>query len=214
MKSSVEMILILTLLANLVLAGSSRLSFCIRILAVEGTALGLLPLCMPDHEWSLRVFFLVALTVLLKGLFFPWFLIRAQRVAGIHREVEPYVGYSASIVGGVLALAVSLWLGARLELPKPPEIPLLVPAALFTVLTGLFLIVSRRTALNQVIGYLVLENGIYIFGITLAREEPFLIETGVLLDIFAAVFVMGITVFHISREFDHIDVDQLSKLRD
>ena len=79
---------------------------------------------------------------------------------------------------------------------------------------GLFLIVSRKTALMQVVGYLVLENGIYIFGMALAQEEPLLVEMGILLDVFVAVFVMGIAIFHISREFDHIDVDQLTSLKD
>jgi hydrogenase-4 component E len=89
-----------------------------------------------------------------------------------------------------------------------------VPAAFFSILSGLFLIISRRTALSQVIGYLVLENGIYTFGISLVQEEEFLVELGVLLDVLVGVFVMGITLFHISREFDHIDVDRLSALKD
>jgi hydrogenase-4 component E len=75
-------------------------------------------------------------------------------------------------------------------------------------------IVSRKKALSQVMGYLVLENGIYLFGITLGREAPLLVEMGVSLDVFVAVFVMGIIIFHISREFDHIDVDQLASLKD
>ena len=90
---------------------------------------------------------------------------------------------------------------------------MVVPTALFTFWIGMFLIVSRKKALTQVIGYLTLENGIYLFGLALAREEPLLVEMGVLLDVFVAVFVMGIAIFHISREFDHIDVDRLSRLK-
>ena len=60
----------------------------------------------------------------------------------------------------------------------------------------------------------MLENGIYIFGVTLVRDQPWLVETGILLDVFVAVFVMGIAIFHISREFDHMDVDQLTVLKD
>ncbi len=90
----------------------------------------------------------------------------------------------------------------------------MIPGALFTILSGLFLIISRRKALTQVIGYLVLENGIYAFGAALAVEEPLVVEMGVLLDVFVAVFVMGITIHHISRDFDHIDTDRLSLLKD
>ena len=82
------------------------------------------------------------------------------------------------------------------------------------MLTGLFLIVARRQALMQVVGYLALENGIFAFGAVVMKEAPLLVEMGILLDIFVAVFVMGIMVFHISREFDHTDTERLSELKD
>jgi hydrogenase-4 component E len=91
--------------------------------------------------------------------------------------------------------------------------PLLIPAGLATLLIGLFLIVSRRTAVTQVLGYLVIENGIYAVGVALVGGVPLLVELGVLMDIFVAVFIMSIAAYHISREFDHIDVDQLDRLR-
>jgi len=126
----------------------------------------------------------------------------------------PIVGYVTSLVLGVLILCLSLWISTRLTLPRPAPSPLVLPMALSTIMIGLFLIVSRKTALMQVVGYLVLENGIYIFGVALAHEERFLVEMGILLDVFVAVFVMGIAIFHINREFDHIDVDQLTSLKD
>jgi hydrogenase-4 component E len=91
---------------------------------------------------------------------------------------------------------------------------LLVPTAFFLILTGMFLIVARRQALTQALGYLVLENGIYAFGSLLAKSAPWLVELGVLLDVFAAVFIMGIIIFHIHREFDHIDTHRLVYLQD
>jgi hydrogenase-4 component E len=98
-------------------------------------------------------------------------------------------------------------------LPEPVMSSLIVPVAFFTIMSGLFLIVSRRKALTQVLGYLVLENGIYAFGVALVDKQPMLVEMGILLDIFVAIFVMGIAIFHINREFDHIDTDKLSGLR-
>ena len=81
-------------------------------------------------------------------------------------------------------------------------------------LVGLFVIISRKKALTQVLGYLVLENGIYAFGVGIAQSAPLIVELGVLLDVFVAVFVMGITIFHINRQFDHIDTDRMAFLRD
>jgi hydrogenase-4 component E len=209
-----ETLLTLLILANFLMVGSSRLRFGITVLAVQGLAVGLLPLLLPGHEITLRTLALSAISIALKAVVFPWLLIRAMRAAGVRLEAEPLVGYTSSILLAVFALGMSIWLAGRLDPPVPPPHPLLLPTALFTVLIGLFLIVCRKKALGQVMGYLALENGIFLFGITLARDEPFLVEMGVLLDVFMAVFVMGITIFHISRAFDHIDVDQLSMLKD
>ena len=71
-----------------------------------------------------------------------------------------------------------------------------------------------RLALTQVQGYLVLENGVYAFGVAMAQEMPVSVELGILLDVFVGVFVMGIIIFHISREFEHLETDRLSDLKD
>ncbi|HBV95290.1 MAG TPA: hypothetical protein DEG26_11575, partial [Chloroflexi bacterium] len=127
----------------------------------------------------------------LKGVVFPWLLLRALRSAEVDREVEPFVGPIASLLAGVAALGVSLWLAQRLPLPGGAHSSVLVAVALFSILVGLFLIVARKKAISQVLGFLVMENGIYTFGAGLVRQSPLLVEFGVMLDVFVAVFVMG-----------------------
>jgi len=210
----VDPTLVFVVLVNLTLLGLSRLGACIRLSAAQGMALGVLPLLVATHGIGFRLVLLSVVTFVLKGIIFPKFLLRAIRSADVRREVEPIVGYTASILLGIVILALSFWMSSRFVLPHPVASPLVLPLALATILIGLFLIVSRRKAIMQVVGYLVLENGIFIFGVALAQEEPFLVEMGVLLDVFVAVFIMGIMIFHISREFDHIDVDQLTSLKD
>lgn len=206
--------LVLLALTSMLLVASSRLTRGIRIVAFQGVLLGALTLVLHQHELSVRTLMLAAAIVGLKGVAFPRLLSRVLEGAEIRREVEPLIGYISSLLLGALTLAVSFWLSTRLPLPAPAVSALIVPVALFTTLAGLFLIVTRRTALTQVLAYLVLENGIFLFGIGLVRHTPMLVELGVLLDVFVAVFVMGIAIFHINREFDHIDTDQLTVLRD
>ena len=208
-----DLILVLVVLTNLKLLGSSRLGASIRAVAAQGVILGLLPVLAHVHELSLHFAVLAVGTVMLKGVVFPWLLFRALREAEVTREVEPYVGYVTSILVGVTALAASFWMGGRLPISTVEPSSLLVPSALFSILAGLFLIVARKRAVNQVLGFLVLENGIYTFGVGIVAETPFLVELGVLLDAFVAVFVMGIAVYHINREFDHIEVDRLDRLK-
>ena len=208
-----DTLMVLLVFTNLRLLGSSRLGACIRTVAAQGFLLGLLPILAHPDRIAPRILFLSGMSVALKAVGFPWLLFRALRGAKVRREMEPYVGYSLSLLVGVAAFALSLWIGSRLPLPSRAVSPLLVPVAFSTMLVGLFVIVSRRKALSQVLGYLVFENGIYAFGVGVAYEAPLLVELGVLLDVFVAVFVMGILIFHISREFDSIDTERLSALR-
>jgi hypothetical protein len=104
--------------------------------------------------------------------------------------IEPLIGYNLSVIIGALALRVSLWLGQRLPVPNQPASFLLVPVAFFTCLVGFVLLTTRRKAITQVLGFLTLENGVYAFGAAVALDMPILVELGILLDVFVAVFVM------------------------
>jgi hydrogenase-4 component E len=209
-----DIILVLVVLTNLRLLGSSRLGSSIRVVAAQGVILGLLPILAHTQHLSLRFAALAGGTIALKGIVFPWFLFRAVREAEVTREVQPYVGYVTSLLAGVVILGVSFWMCQRLPMPPTIASSWLAPVAIFSIFAGLFLIVSRKRAISQVLGFLVLENGVYTFGVGIAPQTSLLVEAGVLLDVFVAVFVMGITLFHINREFDHIETDRLSSLKD
>ena len=213
MSGWIDVVMVALILTNLVVLGSSRLNTCIRVIALQGVALGTLPLMAGPGVLPVRMIALTAGTMGLKGVVFPWLLLRALRQAEVRREVDPYVGYIWSVVVGLISLGVSVWLGARLPLPGASHATLAVPVALFMIFVGLFVIISRRTALSQILGYIILENGVYAFGMVIMGEVPVLVELGVLLDAFVAVFVMGIAIYHISREFDHADADQLDTLK-
>jgi hydrogenase-4 component E len=222
MNELIDILMVLLVLMNLRLLGSSRLAACIRTVATEGIALGLLPLLLVWSQTSAnsvspglsgRMIFLSVASVLTRGVLFPWLLLKAQRDANVRREAEPFLSYSLAIMAGVLTLVLSFWLRSRLPLSFASGPPLLVPVALSTILVGLLVIVSRRLAISQVLGYIVMENGIYVLGLALVREIPALVEMGVLLDAFVAVFVMSIVTHHISRQFDHIDANQMDSLK-
>ena len=214
MNQAVDILLVFLALTNLVLLGASRLHNAIRITAAQGLMLGLLPLLAHGHGGWGPAILLGSVNALLKGIVFPRLLWRALRETDAVREIEPFVGYVASLLLGTLMLAAAFFLGKRLALPWGAPSTLLAPVGLFTAWTGLFLIMARRKAITQVLGYIILENGIFTLGMLLVDFMPLLVELGVLLDIFVAVFVMGIIVFQINREFDHINADQLSALRE
>jgi hydrogenase-4 component E len=214
MAGLIDGLILVVVLTNLKLLGSSRTPACIRVVAAQGVLLAALPLLAAAEPLSLQTVIAAVASGLLKGLLLPWLLLRTAQRADVRQELEPLVGYTLSLLIGGGLLVGALWLGRRLPPVGEAGPTLLVPAAMFTLMVGLFMIVARRKALTQVVGYLAMENGIYAFGLAFARSEPLLVELGILLDVFVAVFVMGITIHHISREFDSIDTRRMSRLKD
>lgn len=207
-----ELVLCLVVLTDFAVLGSSRLSACIRAIAIQGVLLGMLPLLLQEHI-SIHTVFLAGGTTIIKAGVLPWFLRWAIREAAVRREVDPLIGYVASLLLGAVALAVAFAVASVLP-ARAIATDLLVPVALATLMIGLMVLITRTKALLQVVGYLMLENGIFLFGLTQAERAPFLVEAGVLLDVFVGVFIMGIVVFHINREFDSTSSARLTELRD
>ena len=213
MPAMLDTIHAIGLVSCFALLGTSRIGACIRWLSLQGIVFGLVPLLAHDDGIGLRVMLLAGGNIALKGIIFPWVLLRLRSRTLYPREVEPFVGFVASILFGIVALGLSVWLALELK-PALRHAPfLMLETAIFVISIGLFMIISRRSALMQVIGYLMLENGIFVFGVITVVETPLLVELGVLLDAFVAVFVMGIAIFHINREFGSMDVDQLNALK-
>ncbi len=207
--TTAQLVLLLVLLTNFVVLGTTRLGTCIRAVAVQGLLLGAMPLLVSSPVTAHAVA-LAAGTVLVKAVALPWLLRWAIREASVRREVEPRVGYVASLLLGAAAVGLAFAIAARLPLAEVRE-ALLVPVSLATVIVGFIVSTTRRKAITQVVGYLMLENGIYLFGLTQTESVPFLLELGVLLDLLVGVFIMGIVVFHINREFDSLDAVHLSE---
>jgi hydrogenase-4 component E len=207
MSGPAELVLLLVVLASFLVLGTARLSTGVRAVAFQGVLLGLVPLLLfPTWSWHRAA--LAAGTMAIKGVIVPRFLLWAIREAAVRREMEPRLGYVPSLLLGTVVLAVAFALAGRWPVPEGGG-TLLVPVAVATVVHGLLVLTASRKAVTQVVGYIMMENGIYLFGLTQAERVPFLVELGVLLDVFVGVFIMGIVVFHINREFDSIKASRL-----
>lgn len=210
-----ELLLALLLISCLMMAVSSRLLHCIRIVAFQGIVLGILPLTLA-HAWDEVNWPMSAVNLILKGIVLPLLLCRAMKKAEVKRELEPMVGYSFSAGVVLVIMLFSFFISRQLPMPTGSSsiAPVAVPAAFTLALTGLFVVMARKKALTQVIGFLIFENGITLFGAAVMREHALIVELGILLDVLALVFIMGIAVYQISREFSHIDSDRLNALDD
>jgi len=136
-----------------------------------------------------------------------------MRDVAIRREVEPIIGYISSLFAGAVATALAILFAGTLPLAEEHVGSLLIPASLATVLTGFIILTTRRKAITQVAGYLMLENGSSSW-FDLVEAIPFLVEVGVLLDLLVGIFIMGIMIYQINREFSSVDTAELSSLKE
>jgi len=205
--------LVLVLLLNLFALGTSRIRSLIQIAALQGVLLGVMPLLLHGRLYLVGAL-IAACTVLIKGILIPRILTNALRDARIKREVEPLIGLLPSMLFGAAGTVASMVVAAQLPIVSGESDTLLIPVSFATLFTGFLLLTTRRKTLTLATGYLLLENGIFIFGLLLLQAMPFLVETGVLLDLFVGIFVIGIILQHINLTLDSLDTRHLSSLKD
>jgi len=206
-------LLVIVLALNLFALGTSRINSVIQIVAAQGALLSAIPLLLHDHL-SFPVVMAAATAMALKGIVIPGIMFRSLRAAEIKREVEPLIGLLPSTILGAAATAFVLLFSNRLPLAGAPNHSLIVPAAIATVLVGFILLITRFKAISQVLGYLVLENGIFIFGMLLVSAIPLVVEMGMMLDLFVGIFVISIITNRINQAFSSMDTRQLVSLKE
>lgn len=217
--------LVIALLLNFYILTITNLKQAIYAVALQGALLGLLyPIAhtgfLPAAEsqsigflTGLRLLLFTVAIVLIKGWIIPRFLLRAVRIADIRSQVTYTVGPTLPLLIGGLGTGLSVAFARSLPLAGHGS-HLTIPAAFSTVVCGFLMLSTRREALGQVQGYIVLENGIFIFGLLLIEAVPLLVELGIVLDLFVGVFVMGIILNHVSRAFPEASLEHLSSLKE
>jgi hydrogenase-4 component E len=206
-------VLILVVLMNFLALGTSSLRACIRAVALQGALVSVFPLLFSERP-TMRLFILLAVACTIKAIAIPSMLLRALREVHIRREVEPYLGLVPSVLLCAVGTGLTVLFADHLPLAPEHRELLVVPVSLATLFAGFLLLTTRKKAISQVTGYLVLENGIFVFAQLLHDAMPFVVEVGILLDLVVGIFVMGIVINHIQREFSSLDTERLSELRD
>jgi hydrogenase-4 component E len=213
MNQLLDPALILVLAINFFALGVSRIRAVITAVAFQGVVLGIIPLFV-HPEIGLRGISLMVVTIALKGRIIPSFLTRAMQKAEIQHEDKPLISYTNSLLLGAVGTGLAMELSSTLPLASEHENSLVVPASLATVWAGFLMLTTRHKAIMQVLGYLLLENGIFLFGLLLLEAMPMMVEAGVLLDLFTGVFVMVIIINHLNRAFSSTSTEHLSALKE
>jgi len=201
------------LVSVFLMVGQKALFTTIRLYSAQSLLLGVVAATIAASENRHELFVTAVLTVGLKAIFIPWFLMRMIDRIGIHREIEPFLNVPASLL---VSLALTV-IGYRVSTGFPTGARgvshHLIGVALSMLLIGLFLMVTRKKAITQILALLTIENAVFLVAVGVTSGMPLIVELGMSFDVMLAVLVLGILVQRIVDRFESMDVSRLSKLK-
>jgi hydrogenase-4 component E len=133
---------------------------------------------------------------------------------GIKREMETIVGYNMSVFFSLLLIVAAPMLSHKFNLPLFSGSTLITPTAITLVVAGMFLLMARRNAIAMVLGYIMMENGIYLVGTSFSARTQHIVEFGILLDVLAGVMIMAIMLQSMKQRYDNLDTALLRELKE
>lgn len=201
-------------LTMLYLATTSRMISHIRLLVAQGVLLFLICCSHFEQEHILTFAFLTVETLIVKSIIIPWFLFRVLKKTNSNRDFAPNVPhFYCLVIASVILLAsflISNYWVSSIKMLSPIHFGISVS----TIIISLWLITIKHHIISSVIGFITMENGIFLLSLAVAKEMPMLVNMGVLLDVFIAVYILGLFVNVINKEFKDLEVSHLSDLKD
>ena len=203
------------LLAGVLVLWRRELAVIIRVFALQGVALAGLVAVLAAHQGSVELAAVAAGIVVLRAGVLPFLLRRALAGAGeAQRETAPLVNVAASLLAAAVLTLIAYAVTRPLVELAPSPATQAIPIGLTVVLIGLFVLVTRRRAISQLVGFLLVDNGITAIGFLSTSGVPLVVELAVSLDVLFAVLVLQILTTRMRATFGGTDLDELRELRD
>jgi hydrogenase-4 component E len=199
------------LVSVFLMVGQKALVTAIRLYGLQSLLLGTVAAVMSRQHHALL--FTAAITVILKAILIPWFLTRTIDRIGIRREIEPFLNVPISLLMCVGLTVVGYRVSSGFPVGVRGVSHHLVGVALSMLLIGLFLMVTRKKAITQIVALLTIENAVFLVAVGVTPGMPLVVEFGIAFDVIAAVLVLGILVHRIVDRFESMDVSRLSALK-
>jgi hydrogenase-4 component E len=208
----IDVLLITFMITLFYMAIANRLMTYIKVLAFQGVLLFVVAFLQLQKVIPINLGLILLETIVVKAVAVPLFLVYILRRNNITREAEPFLSNFYSLIITTLIVVLTILLSNAIQDTQLDKIFFIV--AMSTLFFGLYLIASRRKIITHVMGYLVIENGVFVLSLAVGNEMPMLVNLGIMLDIFASVLILGIFLNKIGDVFKDVDVDQLSNLKD
>ncbi|MDD5505603.1 MAG: hypothetical protein PHR73_02470 [Candidatus Omnitrophica bacterium] len=208
-----EIILFTVLASTYLMIIAKRMPALIRGLRYQSFCLFVFTLIAAFKHRQPDLYIIAGLLFVLKVSFIPYLLYRIIKRIKVNENLGLFINPQLSLLWG-LVFTYSSWIfSARLLTSDKTALTAMLATAFFIVLAGLFLMISRMSALAQIIGLLVMENGLFLLASTVSGGMPFFVEIAIFFDVFVSVVIMGFFVYRINKLFTHIDVTKLSRLK-
>jgi hydrogenase-4 component E len=201
------------LVTSLGILSSSQLGTSIRLYAVHSFLLAVMISLVAVTNHVEHLLIPALLTFVLKTLVIPNVFFRIIRRLGIRKDVESYLNIPFTLLVAVFLVFVSFYVTAHARILKPVSFGEFVPLAISTVFFGMLIMTTRKKAITQVLGLLLIENGLFLMAVTMTFGMPLLVELGIFFDVLVAAVIMGLFVFKIRGAFEGIDVDDMTVLK-
>jgi hydrogenase-4 component E len=201
------------LVSAYLMVGQKALFTTIRLYGLQSLLLGLVAATIAIAESRHELFITAALTVILKAILIPWFLMRTVDRIGIHREIEPFLNVPASLLICLGLTVVGYRVSTGFQEGAGGVGHHLVGVALSLLLIGLFMMVTRKKAITQILALLTVENAVFLVAVGVTSGMPLVVEMGISFDVILAVMVLGVLVQRIVGRFESMDISRLSKLK-
>ena len=208
----IDVLLIVFIITLLYVSIANRIITYVKVLAFQGFILFGVTFMQLHEINTLNLILILLETIVFKAIAVPLFLDHLIKRNNITREAEPYIPNFLSLVITTIIIVVTILLANSVKDDNLDKIFFIV--ALSTLFTGLYFIASRKKIITHVMGYLIIENGVFVLSLAVGNEMPMLVNLGIMLDIFASVLILGIFLNKIGDVFKDVDVDQLSNLKD
>ncbi|PVU81976.1 hypothetical protein DDP54_01950 [Cellulomonas sp. WB94] len=202
------------LLSGVLMLWRRELAAIVRLLVVQGVLLAALAVLLGVREHSVELYLVAVGVLVLKAVVLPGVLHRVLRDSGDVREAEPLVNVTSSLLAAALLTLVAYAVSRPLVALAPSATTRALPVGLAVVFLGFFVLVTRRHALSQVVGFLLLDNGIAATAFLATSGVPLVVELGGSLDLLLLVLVLQVLAARMRLTFGRTDMDELSELRD
>ncbi|HMB46003.1 MAG TPA: hypothetical protein VKL21_09285 [Candidatus Methanoperedens sp.] len=206
-----QLLIAFILVSTFMILGSTRLYSCVRAFGIQSFLLACVAGIVAYSTGKNDIYIVALLTLIIKSAVIPYIFIYIIREIKVKREVELYVNISPSIIIGGILVVISYYLIRSISVISELS-SLALSASMSLVSIGLFIMISRKKALMQMLGILVMENGLFLGAISLTNGMPLLVELGIFFDVLIGVLIMGILIFRINKTFESIDTDMLKTL--